>query len=190
MPFCATACTGRPVMFSPAKKIWPAVGFRDAGDEVEHRRFAGAVGPDHGANLARLDGHVDVVDGDQRAEAADQPLHSSSGIGGFLAAAVDRAISGFALEPAGQDSPDALGREHDEGDEDRAEDERPQVGDLRKLCSTKTNNTPPMIGPIKVPAPPMITMISTRPEVSQKNSSGDAKPAKPAYSAPASPPKP
>ena len=57
-------------------------------------------------------------------------------------------------------------------------------------CSRKTKNTPPMIGPIRVPAPPTTTMMSTRPEMSQKNSSGEAKPAKPAYSAPASPPKP
>ena len=41
----------------------------EAADQIEERRLAGAVGADHGAQLARLDGERDVVDGDQAAEA-------------------------------------------------------------------------------------------------------------------------
>ncbi len=35
-----------------------------------------------------------------------------------------------------------------------------------------------MIGPMRVPAPPTITMMRTRPDASQKNSSGEVNPAK------------
>ena len=45
-----------------------------AGDQVEDGRLAGAVGPDDRADLAGLDRQVDGVDGDQRAEAANEPL--------------------------------------------------------------------------------------------------------------------
>ena len=53
---------------------------------------------------------------------------------------------------------------------------------------TSMKNAAPMIGPINVPAPPTITMISTWPESSQNSSSVLVKPANGAYSAPAKPP--
>ena len=42
------------------------------GDQVEQRRFAGAVGADDGAHLAFLDPHRHMVDRDEAAEAAGQ----------------------------------------------------------------------------------------------------------------------
>src|ERR1700730_11732152 len=41
----------------------------EAGDEVEHGRLTGAIGSDHGEDLAGLDGQVQVVDRDQSTEA-------------------------------------------------------------------------------------------------------------------------
>jgi hypothetical protein len=40
----------------------------EAADQVEERRLAGAVGADHGAHLARLDGERDIAHGDKAAE--------------------------------------------------------------------------------------------------------------------------
>src|SRR6266545_2225120 len=56
------------------KDDFPGVRPEHAGDQVEDGGLAGAVGADDGANLARLDRHVDVVDGDQCPESARQPL--------------------------------------------------------------------------------------------------------------------
>src|SRR3954454_13426652 len=60
------------------------------------------------------------------------PLHSSSGTGCLLAAVGIRS-RGLGPETGRQNAPDALRREHDERHENRAEDQRPQVGDLRQL---------------------------------------------------------
>jgi hypothetical protein len=50
-----------------------AIGRRQhAGDEIKERRLAGAVRSDHRTHLARLDRHVDRVDGDEAAEAAGE----------------------------------------------------------------------------------------------------------------------
>ena len=57
-------------MSSPAKTTCPGARLEHAGDQVEEGGLAGAVGTDDGADLAGLHRHVDVVDGDQRAEAA------------------------------------------------------------------------------------------------------------------------
>src|SRR5258708_23268327 len=61
-----------------------------------------------------------------------KPLHSSSGIGGFLATSRVRDL-GVGVQATGQDAPYALWGEHNEGDEYRSEDERPKIGDLRQL---------------------------------------------------------
>ena len=50
------------------------------------------------------------------------------------------------------------------------------VQELSRL-DTSMKNAAPMIGPINVPAPPTITMISTWPDNSQNSSSVLAKPA-------------
>ena len=50
----------------------PSARLEHAGDQVEDGGLAGAVGPDHGANLAGLHRQVDAIDGHQGAEAADQ----------------------------------------------------------------------------------------------------------------------
>ena len=55
-------------MSSPSKMIWPEVWREKAADQVEEGGLAGAVGADHRAQLARLDRHRHVVDGDQAAE--------------------------------------------------------------------------------------------------------------------------
>ena len=45
----------------PSNAIAPGVGCVDPGDQVEHRRLAGAVGADHRDDLARLDREREVV---------------------------------------------------------------------------------------------------------------------------------
>ena len=53
-----------------AEELHAAGGHRQrAGDEVEHRRLAGAVGTDQADDLARAHVEADVVDRDQAAEA-------------------------------------------------------------------------------------------------------------------------
>ena len=50
------------------------VGLVDAGDEVEERRLAGAVRPDHADDLALVDVQVELVDAREPAEALRDAL--------------------------------------------------------------------------------------------------------------------
>src|SRR5580704_19226660 len=129
MPFCATTCTGSPVMFSPAKMTSPAVGFSTLVIRLNTVDLPAPFGP----MTARIFPTSTLMSTASTATSAPKrrtnPLHSSSGIGCFLAAG--RALGlGLAAEVAGQDAPDALGGKHDEGDENRSEDERPKIGEL------------------------------------------------------------
>ena len=53
-------------------------------DQIEEGGLAGAVGADHRAQLAGLDGHRDVVDGDQAAEVARDVLDLEQAHGAAL----------------------------------------------------------------------------------------------------------
>src|SRR5882762_3092239 len=132
MPFCATTCTGSPVMFSPAKMTSPAVGFSTLVIRLNTVDLPASFGP----MTARILPASRLISIASTATSAPKrrinSLHSSSGIGCLLAAGGARDIGPLA-EARGQDAPDALRSEHDEGDEDRAEDERPKVSDLRQL---------------------------------------------------------
>src|SRR5206468_1397154 len=55
------------------------LGGERAGDQVEERRLAGAVGTDESGDGARLDGEIDAVDGAQIAECLDEPRHLQHG---------------------------------------------------------------------------------------------------------------
>src|SRR4029077_325841 len=132
MPFCATTCTGSPVMFSPAKMTSPAVGLSTLVIRLNTVDLPAPLGP----MTARILPASRLMSTASTATSAPKrrtsPLHSSSGIGRVLA--TGRAMElGPRLEARRQDAPDALGSEHDERDEDRAEDERPEIGDLREL---------------------------------------------------------
>src|SRR5882724_6222931 len=133
MPRCATACTGSPVMTSPAKTTSPAVGFSTLVIRLNTVDLPAPFGP----MTARILPASRLMSTASTATSAPKrrtnPLHSSSGIGCFVATSSRARELGPRLEAPGQDAPDALGREHDEDDEDRAEDERPEVGDLRQL---------------------------------------------------------
>ncbi len=61
-------------MSSPSNTMRPVGRAKKAGDHIEERGLARAVGADHGAQLARLDHHGDVVDGHQAAEMARDVL--------------------------------------------------------------------------------------------------------------------
>ena len=65
-------------MLSPSKRMSPGVRRVDAGDEVEERRLAGAVRPDHAHDLALVDVQVELVDAREPAEALRDACSSSS----------------------------------------------------------------------------------------------------------------
>src|SRR5712691_3215877 len=132
MPFCATWCTGIAVMFSPAKMTCPAFGFSTLVIKLKKVDLPAPLGP----MTARISPGSTVMSMSSTATRAPKrrtsPLHSSNGIGCLLAAGRIGDL-GPRLEATGQDAPDALRGEHDEGDEYRSEDERPKIGDLREL---------------------------------------------------------
>src|SRR5712671_6529614 len=115
MPFCATTCTGSPVMFSPAKMTSPASGFSTLVIRLNSVDLPAPFGP----MTARISPGSTFMSTASTATSAPNcrvsALHSSSGMAPL------------------QKSQDSLREEHDEGDEDRAEDERPQIGHLRQL---------------------------------------------------------
>ena len=67
--FWATLCGGRPSSSSPFQRMLPDCGPVDAGEAVEQRRLAGAVGPDQPGDLARAACEHHPVEGDDAAEA-------------------------------------------------------------------------------------------------------------------------
>src|SRR6202165_2371822 len=115
MPFCATRYTGKPVMFSPAKTTSPAFGFSTLVIRLNSVDLPAPFGP----MTARISPGSTCMSTASTATSAPNcrvsPLHSSSG-----------------MAPS-KKSQDSLREEHDEGDEDRAEDERPEIGHLRQL---------------------------------------------------------
>ncbi len=68
IPRRQTASAESPLMRAPENTIDPVSGVKHAGDHVEERRLAGAVRPDHAADLARRHVEVDPVDGGQAAK--------------------------------------------------------------------------------------------------------------------------
>src|SRR5262249_30142042 len=130
IPFCATTCTGSPVIFSPANMTSPAVGFSTLVIRLNTVDLPAPFGP----MTARILPESRLMSTASTATSAPKrrtnPRHSSSGIGCPLAGGAwdDRLL----LKARSHDAPNALRREHDEGDEDRTEDERPEVGHLRQ----------------------------------------------------------
>ena len=125
MPSRQTWWLGRPAIAWSANRIAPALRLDRAGDDVEQRRLAGAVGTDDGADLAFLDPHGDLVERDQRAVASCHAVELEQ-------------RHGQGLPPArhgrgARQPPDSLGREQDEGDEDQAEVERPGLRQRAEL---------------------------------------------------------
>jgi hypothetical protein len=56
------------------------VGLREAEDHVDGRRLAGTARTEERDDLARLEGQVEAVDGDDRAEALRQPAEAMAGV--------------------------------------------------------------------------------------------------------------
>src|SRR5260370_1353841 len=123
-------------MFSPAKMISPAVGFSTLVIRLNTVDLPAPFGPMTARILpaARLMSTASTATNAPKRRT--NPLHSSSGIGCFLAISRVRDL-GLGVEATGQDAPDALWGEHNEGDEYRSEDERPKSGDLRQLMITE-----------------------------------------------------
>src|SRR5438552_7155092 len=116
MHFCATACTGRPVILSPAKMTSPAVGLSTLVIRLNMVDLPAPFGP----MTARILPASRLMSTASTATSAPKrrtrPLHSSSGIGRFVARTRARRL-GRGLQAACQQTPDALRREHDEGHE-------------------------------------------------------------------------
>src|SRR5262245_7655077 len=132
MPFCATWCTGSTVMSSPAEMTPLALGSSALVSMIQVVDVPAPFGP----MTARISPRSTVRSTSSTATSAPNRrtsrLHSSSGTGRLLAAVrVGRLRLGAG--PAREHAPDALRRENDEGHEDRAEDERPQIGHLGEL---------------------------------------------------------
>ena len=68
-----TAAAGEPRPCSPRKSIVPSRRLADAGDDVEERGLAGAVGADQADDRALRDVEVDDAHGDQAAEPLGDP---------------------------------------------------------------------------------------------------------------------
>src|SRR5687767_1963215 len=114
MPFCATRFTGSPVISSPANLTRPACGLRTLVMRLNTVDLPAPFGP----ITARISPGSIVKSTRSTATSAPKrrssPRHSSSGI-------------------FPQQAPKALGRKEHEGDEHRAENERPEIGHLREL---------------------------------------------------------
>src|SRR5713101_6148058 len=121
MPFCATACTGSPVMFSPAKMTSPAVGLSTAVIKLNMVDFPAPFGPMTARILPASRLMSTVSTATSAPKRRTKPLHSSSGIGCLVAGARAREL-GLGVEATGQEAPDALRGEHDERHEYGSED--------------------------------------------------------------------
>ena len=94
MPRCGRRWLGTRVMSRSNSAIEPRVGRDLAGDEIEQRGLAGAVGADDQAPLARLDREVDIGGDAQAAERLAQVIDGERGHGGAFGAGVFGGLAG------------------------------------------------------------------------------------------------
>ena len=107
----ADAVVGRHLGDVLAEEAHAARGRREvAGDDVEQRRLAGAIGPDHRPPLARRHRERDVLDGAQRAECPRDALELEGVAGGERRCGSSEVIRVMASCSSG---PPASGRHHD-----------------------------------------------------------------------------
>src|SRR5262249_49894821 len=156
IPFCATTCTGSPVIFSPAKMTSPVVGFSTLVIRLNTVDLPAPFGP----MTARILPASRLMSTASTATSAPKrrtnPLHSSSGIGCLIAAGGAR-YDRLLLKACSHDAPNAFRREHDEGEEDRSEEARQGVAPLQKLIPHNHKKYPPDDGPdqrASAPPPP------------------------------------
>ena len=65
-------------MFAPKNEMLPLVGLVEAGDQIEHARFARAIGADQRVHRAGPDLELHVIDCGQSAEPQRQPVITST----------------------------------------------------------------------------------------------------------------
>src|SRR5262249_32469026 len=177
IPFCATTCTGSPVIFSPAKMTSPAVGFSTLVIRLNTVDLPAPFGP----MTARILPASRLMSTASTATSAPKrrtnPLHSSSGIGCLLAAGGAR-DDRLLLKARSHDAPNALRREHDEGDEDRSEDSRQEAVPRPQPSPHNHKHPPPNDGPDRRPAPPHPPQEEDAPGDQQENHPGRRDPGK------------
>ena len=129
MPFCATWCTGSPVMFAGEDDL-PALGLSTLVIRLKTVDLPAPLGP----MTARISPGSTVRSKSSTATRAPNRRTAACIQVAAPAPPCRRPRRGRGLgRPAREHAPDALRREYDEGHEDGAEDERPQVGHLGEL---------------------------------------------------------
>ena len=127
MPARAIWRCARRLMSLAEKADLALVQRQRAGDQVEHRGLAGAVGPDQAQNLAGLDLEAHIVDGDKAAEAACRAGDGQDRLAAFgLLAVLERAGGEgrgglHARQPAQREGHDAGTRPLQQQDEQHRE---------------------------------------------------------------------
>ena len=168
---------------------WPLIGLENhgasrrldlAGNDIEQRRFAGAVGPDDDAQFAAVDRKVQLVQRLEAAEVHGEIVHlddffrdgpgldfhgfHSSNSGLFRPAqATDGKLNNLPHQPD-----DSLGHEEHDRDEQCAENHRP---DKRPLFANQdlaefNQIRMPRMAPTSVPRPPTATQMTAMMEKS------------------------
>ena len=137
---------GWPRISSPSKTTAPRVGAVEAGDQVEERRLAGAVGPDQRRDRAPLDVDGRAVDGAGcRRSACTTPSTSKIARGrsrrsGRRRPPAAASVTEHHLLPLAED---ALRPERHQQDQDQPDDDEAQRGDLRRPTSGSRGSAVP-----------------------------------------------
>ena len=84
----AISCVGRPVMSRPSNRMRALARARVAEDGHHQRRFAGAVGADHGDDLAVIDVEIDALERDDVAVIGLDAAHREQGAAAVAAVAL------------------------------------------------------------------------------------------------------
>ena len=123
------------------------------GDDVEERGLARTVGADDAQHFARGHGEIHTLQRRQAAEAYRDAL----GPQGARSWLFLRRSRHKVLDQRKDDAPRHEQRRHDQ---DRGEDDHAPVRGLAQQLGQEREDTAPSTGPISVPLPPRITMIS------------------------------
>jgi hypothetical protein len=172
---------GRPAIGLSRQRDDARVGAEEAGDHVEGRRLAGAVGPDQRMERPVAHAQVHAVHGADAAEAFLQPRHREDRpvrVRRRLEEGGQRILAGLAHRhrrvghglgpPAPRralvEAHQPVGREDHERDEQQAEVEQPVLGHAREAVAEDHEEERAHRGPRNERMPPMITIASSSPE--------------------------
>ncbi|KAG1248543.1 hypothetical protein G6F65_019556 [Rhizopus arrhizus] len=149
---------------APAHGQRAGIGRQRAGQQVDQRRLAGAVGADQGVNLARVQGQRHIVGGDQRAETTDQPGRLQRRRGGVDRRIHDLTLPDWAAARPPNNGPNRPTRPRGAPNTTHSSSTpsgRCQYSVHRRSTSSSVSiTTAPATPPQRRPIPPTSTMIS------------------------------